>query len=154
MEEKKLEQMRDQIGIVEEKSIFYYYKRWIWVQFPWCTIDVYSNLSSIMEISMGSHTNYISTYKENELVNGTIQILKEAKQRKKRNKKGDVNASSPNRQLSKSSSASQYQKMRYRSESPSMSKHQTSNNSSVNIMVRRIGPNNKSIMKTAIDKKN
>jgi hypothetical protein len=57
---------------IDEKSIYYYYKRWIWVQFPWCTIDVYSNLSNIMEMSMGSQTNYISTAKENELVNGTI----------------------------------------------------------------------------------
>jgi len=39
-----------------------------------------------MEMSMGSHTNYISTAKENELVNGTIQILKEAKLRKKNNR--------------------------------------------------------------------
>ena len=44
---------------------------------------MYSNLSTIMEMSMGSHTNYISTAKENELVNGTILILKEAKLRKK-----------------------------------------------------------------------
>ena len=36
---------------------------------------------------MGSQTNYISTAKENELVNGTIQILKEAKLRKKNNRK-------------------------------------------------------------------
>ena len=70
----------------DEKPIFYYYKRWIWVQFVWCTIDVYSNLSNIMELSMGSHTHYISTHKENELVNGTIQILKEAKLRKKNNR--------------------------------------------------------------------
>jgi len=39
-----------------------------------------------MEMSMGSHTNYISIAKENELVNGTIQILKEAKLRKKNNR--------------------------------------------------------------------
>jgi len=59
--------------VVEEmQPIFYYYKRWIWVQFPWCTIDVYSDLSHIMEMSMGSKTNYISVQKENELVSGTI----------------------------------------------------------------------------------
>jgi hypothetical protein len=36
-----------------------------------------------MEMSMGSHTHYISTEKENELVNGTIKILRDAKARKK-----------------------------------------------------------------------
>ena len=83
LEEQRGEKTKESLQAKEEKSIYYYYKRWIWVQFPWCTIDVYSNLSNIMEMSMGSQTNYISTAKENELVNGTIQILKEAKLRKK-----------------------------------------------------------------------
>ena len=39
---------------------------------------------------MGSQTNYISVQKENELVQGTIQILKDAKQRKKNQKIGSV----------------------------------------------------------------
>lgn len=95
MEEIKLEKTKEALTMKEEKSIFYYYKRWIWVQFPWCTIDVYSNLSKIMEMSMGSQSNYISTYKENELVNGTIQILKEAKFRKKNIKKTPVSTKSP-----------------------------------------------------------
>lgn len=72
MEDLKNDKNREIFSVKEEKQIYYYYKRWIWVQFPWCTIDVYSNLSNIMEMSMGSHTNYISTVKENELVNGTI----------------------------------------------------------------------------------
>ena len=54
---------------------------------------------------MGSHTNYISTAKENELVNGTIQILKDAKLRKKNNRQnhgspGEMSKSKVSRSLS------------------------------------------------------
>lgn len=28
---------------------FYYYKRWLWIQFPWCAIDVSSNFSNSMK---------------------------------------------------------------------------------------------------------
>ena len=34
----------------------YYYKRWVWVQFPWWSINVYENISEIMinSISLSS----------------------------------------------------------------------------------------------------
>jgi hypothetical protein len=32
----------------ERKFINYYYKRWIWVQFPWFTINVYEDITDIM----------------------------------------------------------------------------------------------------------
>ncbi|CDW91345.1 histidine acid phosphatase family protein [Stylonychia lemnae] len=105
LEDSKNEKAKDNLNNKNggtSSQIYYYYKRWIWVQFPWCTIDVYSNLSNIMEMSMGSHTNYISTAKENELVNGTIQILKEAKLRKKNNRAA-LNQSSANASQGKSS---------------------------------------------------
>lgn len=64
---------------------------------------------------MGSHTNYISTAKENELVNGTIQILKEAKLRKKNNRAAMSNGGpSVNQSMSKS-------RQGHRSHSPSKS---------------------------------
>jgi hypothetical protein len=37
----------------------YYYKRWLWVQFPWWCINVYQNISEIMTkaISLSSLRN-------------------------------------------------------------------------------------------------
>jgi hypothetical protein len=56
----------------------YHYKRWLWVQFPWCTIDVHSDISNIMELfsggsgSQGESSLYISATKENELSKATL----------------------------------------------------------------------------------
>jgi hypothetical protein len=27
---------------------YYYYKRWLWMQYAWCALDVYSDISSVM----------------------------------------------------------------------------------------------------------
>ena len=78
----------------------YYYKRWLWVQFPWWCINVYQNVSEIMELSVSlsnlrpeflekmtieeraSFELYFSIDQENELVLKTLNILKDAKLRK------------------------------------------------------------------------
>lgn len=67
----------------EETTTHYHYKRWLWVQFPWCTIDVHSDISNIMELFAGGGdaSNYISATKENELSKATLQILHATKQR-------------------------------------------------------------------------
>ena len=78
----------------------YYYKRWLWVQFPWWCINIYQDFSEIMELSV-SLSNlrpeliktmtpdekeqfelYFSIEQENELVLKTLNILKDAKLRK------------------------------------------------------------------------
>jgi hypothetical protein len=69
----------------DENTTHYHYKRWLWVQFPWCTIDVHSDISNIMELfsggsSQGADSNlYISATKENELAKATLSILHAAK---------------------------------------------------------------------------
>ena len=71
----------------EDNTTHYHYKRWLWVQFPWCTIDVHSDISNIMELfsSTGGDSNmYISATKENELAKATLMILHAAKQRSKK----------------------------------------------------------------------
>jgi hypothetical protein len=78
----------------------YYYKRWLWVQFPWWCINVFQNISEIMShaISLSSFKDeviknmhpdekaqiekYFSIDQENELVIKTLEILKDAKLRK------------------------------------------------------------------------
>jgi virulence-associated protein VapD len=74
----------------EDQTTHYHYKRWLWVQFPWCTIDVHSDISNIMELFSGGSSKggdssvYISATKENELAKATLQILHAAKQRSKK----------------------------------------------------------------------
>ena len=74
----------------EDGTTHYHYKRWLWVQFPWCTIDVHSDISNIMELFSGGNSQggdssmYISATKENELAKATLQILHAAKQRSKK----------------------------------------------------------------------
>lgn len=76
--------------IDEDSTTHYHYKRWLWVQFPWCTIDVHSDISNIMELFSGGSSKggdssvYISATKENELAKATLQILHAAKQRSKK----------------------------------------------------------------------
>ena len=77
--------------IDEDSTTHYHYKRWLWVQFPWCTIDVHADISNIMELFSGGagqgggdSSMYISATKENELAKATLQILHAAKQRSKK----------------------------------------------------------------------
>lgn len=78
----------------------YYYKRWLWVQFPWWCINIYQDFSEIMELSVSlsnlrpeliktmtaddreKFEMYFSIAQENELVLKTLNILKDAKLRK------------------------------------------------------------------------
>lgn len=90
----------------EENTTHYHYKRWLWVQFPWCTIDVHSDISNIMELFSGGSSKggdssvYISATKENELAKATLQILHAAKQRSKKS------YSNGNKSLNQSQSSS------------------------------------------------
>jgi len=92
--------------IDEENTTHYHYKRWLWVQFPWCTIDVHSDISNIMELFSGGSSKggdssvYISATKENELAKATLQILHAAKQRSKKS------YSNGNKSLNQSQSSS------------------------------------------------
>lgn len=79
------------ISMVDDAGMtHYHYKRWLWVQFPWCTIDVHSDISNIMELFSGGagqggdSSLYISATKENELAKATLNILLAAKARSKK----------------------------------------------------------------------
>ena len=54
-----MEQIREKIldlqSISKSSTEFYYYKRWLWIQFPWCAIDSHSNFSATMK-----NFNYVS----------------------------------------------------------------------------------------------
>ena len=70
----------------------YYYKRWLWIQFPWCAIDIFSDFSQIMLSTTGKKAEKINSSKENELVASMIAIIRDAKGRK--NKFGKAGLSS------------------------------------------------------------
>ena len=98
------------ISMVDEEGMtHYHYKRWLWVQFPWCTIDVHSDISNIMELFSsgagqgGDSSLYISATKENELAKATLNILLAAKARSK--KSGATGAVPKNLSRSHASSA-------------------------------------------------
>lgn len=87
--------------------INYYYKRWLWVQFPWMCINVFQNVSEIMELSVSlsnlrpellekmsieeqaTFEQYFSIDQENELVLKSLNILKDAKLRRQGDSSGN-----------------------------------------------------------------
>lgn len=103
-EEQKLEANEESTVMtdprINRQIINYYYKRWLWVQFPWWCINVYSSISSLMTqaISLSSISDeerrkmtlqeqarleiFFSIAQENDLVIKSLNILKEAKLRK------------------------------------------------------------------------
>lgn len=61
----------------------YYYKRWIWLQFPWFCMDIVSSFSAYMNKAMGKDINlHMNSSLEMDLVVGSLKIIKEAKSRK------------------------------------------------------------------------
>lgn len=56
---------------------FYYYKRWLWIQFPWGALDVYSNLSQTIGKFNSSH-EVVSQEVERELGVVTLKIINES----------------------------------------------------------------------------
>ncbi|OMJ89182.1 hypothetical protein SteCoe_8732 [Stentor coeruleus] len=47
--EKVLKELKSKVYTVKSKE-YYSYKRWLWIQFPWCALDVHSNFSQILKI--------------------------------------------------------------------------------------------------------
>ena len=106
----------------EESASHYHYKRWLWVQFPWCTIDVHSDISNIMELfgGGGDSSLYISATKENELARATFQILHAAKQRSKKSY-----ATAGNKSLNQSGTSSASLKKKGRKSNHNLSKNKS-----------------------------
>lgn len=52
LEYKPVKDMMAQQEQGEQRMINYYYKRWLWVQFPWMCINIFQNVSEIMELSV------------------------------------------------------------------------------------------------------
>ncbi|CAK89279.1 unnamed protein product (macronuclear) [Paramecium tetraurelia] len=69
----------------ERESTDYYYKRWIWIQFPWaCTsIDKNCDYSTVIKQCFSSATDYMSVEDENAFTESALKIALEAKRKRK-----------------------------------------------------------------------
>ena len=65
---------------------FYYYKRWLWIQFPWGALDVYSNLSQTMG-KFNSFHEVVSQEIERELGVVTLKIINKSAMHQEQSRK-------------------------------------------------------------------
>ncbi|CAG9311031.1 unnamed protein product [Blepharisma stoltei] len=56
---------------------FYYYKRWLWIQFPWCTLDSNADFSQIMR-KFNDENEMMNPKAENDLSIEMLSIFKNA----------------------------------------------------------------------------
>ena len=73
------------------KNTFYYYKRWLWLEFPWLSVDPELSFEDMMEKSMGSRAQgFVSSDAEEEIIRKLQIVIRELKNRKKSMSVGDV----------------------------------------------------------------
>lgn len=56
----KLARIRETYSTADVKPTLYYYKRWIWIQFPWACISLQNDYSKTPELCLTSATEYMS----------------------------------------------------------------------------------------------
>ena len=62
---------------------FYYYKRWLWLQFPWICLDLHIDYGKLIDVSFGFNGyNYFCFKTEAELIQKLHSIIYETKERK------------------------------------------------------------------------
>ena len=62
--ELKMFRVKENFNTSEVKPSLYYYKRWIWIQFPWACISLHNNYSKTPELCLTSATEYMSVETE------------------------------------------------------------------------------------------
>ncbi|CAD8174304.1 unnamed protein product [Paramecium pentaurelia] len=69
----------------DRESTDYYYKRWIWIQFPWACMSVSKkcDYSTVIKQCFSSATDYMSVEDENAFTESALKIALEAKRKKK-----------------------------------------------------------------------
>jgi hypothetical protein len=81
--EVKLTKIKETYNITDVTPALYYYKRWIWIQFPWACISLQNDYSKTPELCLTSATEYMSVESEAEFTRQALKIAIEAKERKK-----------------------------------------------------------------------
>ncbi|CAD8193095.1 unnamed protein product [Paramecium octaurelia] len=85
LQQKEENLSQDVMQTSERESTDYYYKRWIWIQFPWaCTsIDKNCDYSTVIKQCFSSATDYMSVEDENAFTESALKIALEAKRKRK-----------------------------------------------------------------------
>ena len=81
--ELKLTKIKETYSSSDVSPSLYYYKRWIWIQFPWACISLQNDYSKTPELCLTSATEYMSVESEAEFTRQALKIAIEAKERKK-----------------------------------------------------------------------
>ena len=68
---------------IQAETQYYYYKRWLWIIFPWACLSYNKNLSEIIQKFYISATKYVSVHKENKIYKKAIKTALENKINKK-----------------------------------------------------------------------
>lgn len=61
---------------------YYYYKQWLWIQFPWISMSLNEDYSKLIRKCIKSSTQYIEVAEEKELTTKAALLSMEANQRK------------------------------------------------------------------------
>ncbi|KAM3141543.1 hypothetical protein pb186bvf_006407 [Paramecium bursaria] len=73
------EYLLDKLLKSDRENQNYYYKRWIWTQFPWLCLTTKSNFSDMMQYYSNDTTQYMTIQEEGKLNKKAIQFLQQAK---------------------------------------------------------------------------
>lgn len=60
----------------------YYYRRWLWVQYPWACLSLKCDYSAKLKECFSSPIEYMSVKKEKEFTKQALKIAIEAKLKK------------------------------------------------------------------------
>ncbi|EAS04845.2 Sm protein (macronuclear) [Tetrahymena thermophila SB210] len=77
-----LSQLRESYYLKERLPTNYYYKRWLWVQFPWACLSLKCDYSAKLKECFSSPIEYMSVKKEKEFTKQALKIAIEAKLKK------------------------------------------------------------------------
>jgi hypothetical protein len=73
----------EKMGISDRQATYYYYKRWVWMIFPWACENFKTNYSQIIFECFSSPTRYMSVSEERKYTQDALRIAIEAKIKKK-----------------------------------------------------------------------
>ncbi|EGR26947.1 TPR repeat protein [Ichthyophthirius multifiliis] len=77
-----MQKLKECFYLRERSPSNYYYKRWLWIQFPWACLSLECDYSAKLKECFSSPIEYMSVKKENEFTKQALKIAIEAKLKK------------------------------------------------------------------------
>lgn len=92
------DQVLDNYRLKQPAPSNYYYKRWLWIQFPWACTSLACDYSTKMKQCFASATEYMSVQEEKQFTKQALKIAIEAKLKKQMvyQKRGNAESTIPN----------------------------------------------------------